>query len=146
MNTRTSVLVAVLGLLAFILFLLLTGSPVLTAAIDPAGKFTAGTLLTWLGFILLPLAIYLIIFSGPSAQDPRLNVFRMGLLVAFALSLLWGFAAYGLAGNWQYNFSGQAEQFVGSSQAAEYFWYLNYLTLGWPLFVLVLYGGYRALN
>ncbi|NBC07153.1 MAG: hypothetical protein GVY26_08165 [Bacteroidetes bacterium] len=146
MSTRKSLLIAILGLLAFILFLLLTGSPVLTAAIDPAGKFPAGTLLVWLGFVLLPLAVYLIVFSGPSAQDPRLNVFRMGLLIAFALSLLWGFAAYGLAGNWQYNFSGQAEQFVGSSQAGEYFWYLNYLTLGWPLFVLLLYAGYRALQ
>ena len=146
MDTRKSLLIAILGLLAFILFLLLTGSPVLTASIDPAGKLPAGTLLVWLGFILLPLAVYLFIFSGASAQDPRLNVFRMGLLIAFALSLLWGFAAYGLAGNWQYSFPGQTEAFVGSDEAQAYFWYLNYLTLGWPLFVLLLYGGYRLLT
>jgi len=146
MNSRKILLFVCLGLIAFILFLLLSGSPVLTAAIDPAGKLPAGTLITWLGFILLPLSIYIGIFNGPAAQDPLLNIFRMGLLVAFVLSLLWGFAAYGLAGNWSYSFSSGAEQFVGSVRAGEFFWYLNYLTAGWPLFVLLLYLGYRLVN
>lgn len=137
---------ACLGLLAFILFLFITRSPVLSVAVDPDGRFPAGSLLAWLGFILLPLSVYIGIFSASANRDPRLNIFRLGLLVSFALSLLWGFAAYGLAGNWQYHFSGQTEQFVGSSLAAEYFWYLNYLTLGWPLLVLLMYLGYRWLS
>jgi hypothetical protein len=146
MNTRKALLFACLGLLAFILFLLVSGSPVLNARIDPAGKLPAGTLITWLGFILLPLSIYLGVFSGANTADPRLNIFRMGLLVAFVLSLVWGFAAYGLAGNWSYSFSGAAKHFVGSPQAGEFFWYLNYLTVGWPLLVLLLYLGYRFVN
>jgi len=146
MKWRNAMLIGSLLLLVFILFLLATGSPVLTAPLDSAGRFPAGNFLTWLGMLLLPLSIYLGFFTRPVAQDPRINIFRFGLLIALVLALLWGLVAYGLAGNWQFSFSSQAEGFVGSPRASAFFWYWNYLVAGWPIFVLLLYLVFRFLD
>lgn len=43
----------------------------------------------------------------------------IGLLL---LCAAWGFVAYGLAGNWAFNFSNQSGSFRGSVAAGEIFW------------------------
>lgn len=44
------------------------------------------------------------------------------MICLLMLCAAWGFVAYGLAGNWAFNFSTQTDSFQGSVVAGEIFW------------------------
>ena len=139
--------VAVYSLVVLILIaaiLLLFGHPVLSQP-GPFGV-PAGNIITWGALIALPLAQLLGLYNkGKRDSDPRIGIFYIGALGSLALSALWGVLSYGLAGNWNFNFHSGAESFVGSPEAAEFFFYLTAVTAILPFLILILFLIYKAL-
>jgi hypothetical protein len=119
---RKSLLLVALAIFACSAYLLTTASPLLL--VEPA-RFPGlplGTLITWAGILSLPCASYLAFhrFLGRKTRLARVSKALMrGLLL---LGAGWGFLSYGLAGNWRFNFSGQADSFRGGVAAGEIFW------------------------
>lgn len=125
-------------------FLLVTGSPLLLLEIGNAG-FPFGTLITWLGVIALPLAIY---FGSSKLQRPTgktMRIFRLILLIMIVLACSWGFVSYFLAANWSFSFSNRATHFRGSPAAAWYFWRYAYLVGGLPFAFLLVFWIYKLI-
>lgn len=132
------------GLVLIAGLLLYSGHPVLNRP-GPFG-LPAGNWIAWAALIALPSAQLLGLYHKQNREkDPRIGVFYIGSLGALTLSLLWGVLSYGLAGNWAFVFQ-QQEAFVGSTEAANYFFYLSAATAALPLLILVLYLIYRSLE
>ena len=107
------------------LILLVTGSPLLVMTLSERLGLPLGTVTTWLGMMALVLMTW---FASPrlrAAQSGRDRIYRVALIVLFALALSWPFVSYGLAGNWSFSFRGQ-EAFRGSSRAADWFFRFSY--------------------
>lgn len=124
--------------------LLASGHPVLNRT-GPLG-LPVGNWAAWAGLIALPAAQLMGLYHRRNREkDPRIGVFYIGSLGALTLSLLWGVLSYGLAGNWAFVFQQQQGSFVGSAEAASFFFYLSAATAALPLLILVLYLIYRSL-
>jgi hypothetical protein len=132
--------------LLFVSALVVLGSIVLLVALhqilvtEVVSGLPFGVISTWAGLLALPLAFW----SAPrlrSAQTPSQVWVQRALLVLVASGTLWGVVAWGLAGNWNYTFSGTATAFRGSPRASVWFWrgtgWLVALSLAAP----VLWGG-----
>ncbi len=108
-----------------VIILLITGSPLLTTALDRDNSVPFGTFITWVGMISLPLTIYWGIkaLRKPSNQ---LNRFLSGFLkIILLLGILWVPISYLLAGNLSFSFS-EKETFQGGQEAMRWFWRLSY--------------------
>ena len=136
LEMRKTYFLTCLALLLVVLGLLLTGSSILNLAIDQEGRLPLGTLLTWLGFIALPLAIYWGSKSFRKPQKPVEKWLSRTLKFAIALAILWVPISYLLAGNLSFTFRGQ-EEFRGSDRASIWFWRLCYATVILPLVILL---------
>jgi hypothetical protein len=104
---------------------LVTGSSLLTIALNRDETIPFGTLITWTGMISLPLTIYWGIkeLRKPSS---KLNRFLSGFLkIIIALGILWVPISYLLAGNLSFTFS-EKETFQGGQDAMRWFWRLSY--------------------
>ncbi|SFR52348.1 hypothetical protein SAMN04490243_2581 [Robiginitalea myxolifaciens] len=123
-------------IIAIVLFFLITGSSVLMIALDEAGSLPLGTLLTWLGLIAVPLAIYWGNQSFRKPEKPAEIWFSRLLKFAIVLAILWVPLAYLLAGNLSFSFRGQ-EEFRGSDRASIWFWRLSYTTVILPVLILL---------
>ena len=108
-----------------VIILLVTGSSLLTMALDSDQSIPFGTLITWTGMISLPLTIYWGIkeLRKPSS---KLNRFLSGFLkIIIALGILWVPISYLLAGNLSFSFT-EKETFQGGQDAMRWFWRLSY--------------------
>lgn len=107
------------------LALLVSGSSVLTMALDKEKTIPLGTFVTWAGMISLPLTIYWGVkeLRHPSTRATIvLAGFLRGIIV---LGLLWVPISYLLAGNLSFSFS-EKESFQGGQEAMRWFWRLSY--------------------
>lgn len=125
-----------LAIFLTVLTLLVTGSSVLNLALDKEGSLPLGTLLTWLGFVALPLTIYWGSRSMREPQKPVEKWLSRALKFAMVLAILWVPISYLLAGNLSFTFRGQ-EEFRGSDRASIWFWRLCYTTVILPLIILL---------
>ena len=108
-----------------VIFLLATGSSLLTIALDDNNSIPLGTFITWAGIISLPLTIFL---GVRELRKPtgNLNTFLgMLLKVILVLAILWVPISYALAGNIAFTFS-EKESFQGGQTAMKWFWRLSY--------------------
>ena len=108
-----------------IIILLVTGSSVLTIALDDDNTIPLGTFITWAGMISLPLTVY---FGVSELRNPttKLNKILAGfLIVIIILGILWVPISYLLAGNLSFTFSEKAS-FQGGQTAMIWFWRLSY--------------------
>jgi len=132
LQRRVAVIMA-LGIIVCGAYLLATVSPWLL--VEPAGLpgLPLGTLITWAGIVSLPMAS-LLGFHRFLNRDSRLAKISKSLMICLlVLSVSWGFVAYGLAGNWAFNFSNQTDAFQGSIAAGEIFWAYSKLIVAMTL-------------
>ena len=116
--------------------LLITGSSWLV--LDLGNGLPLGTITTWLGIVALPCTLF---FGFQNLYNPKSLIFkryRNLLFLLMALSVLWGFIAFLLAGNWSYNFAGR-EAFRGSVDASRWFWIYTYSVIAEPLLFLLIF-------
>lgn len=142
---RTIILSISLIIFVTVVLLMITGSPILLAPVIREPYVPLGNLLTWLGFISLPILL-LKSFKGLNQPTRKLDkVIRKGLLVILIMALLWGLIGYALAGNWANNFGNQ-EAFRGSYKASRWFWTYNYFLIIGPFLLLLVYVILGAIN
>ena len=130
---------------SLVIYLLITGSPILTISLAENANIPLGTFITWAGMISLPLTVYWGIHPLRHPKSTWHIALSIGLKVILALGILWVPIAYGLAGNISFTFS-ESETFQGSQLAMQWFWYLSYgIGIG-ALLVLVLHWVSRLIN
>ena len=108
-----------------IIFLLVSGSSLLTISLNASNSFPSGTLITYIGLISLPCAIY---FGSKKIRNPENKPYRFlskFLKTGIFLALLWLPVSYLLAGNFSFTFS-QKNTFQGGQLAMKFFWYFTY--------------------
>lgn len=145
MSVRTLLFTIALANLLVSLYLLISGSSLLELPLGKDGGFPLGTLITWLGLIALPAAIYTGLGALHRSGNKATGWYRKIIKALIFLAASWGFACYYLAGNWAFNFSGSAPSFRGSAKAAPYFWYYTTLVALLPLLFLLVYGMHRLI-
>lgn len=107
------------------IILLVTGSSLLTIALDDANSVPLGTFITWAGMIALPLSIY---WGIKELRKPskKLNRILSGFLkIIITVGILWVPISYLLAGNLSFTFS-EKVTFQGGQIAMKWFWRLCY--------------------
>ncbi len=114
-------LIVTLGVAA----LLVTGSSLLTMALDKGNSIPAGTLITWVGMISLPLTVYWGISDLRHPVKALHRILAVILKVIVVLGILWVPISYLLAGNLSFSFTERTE-FQGGQLAMRIFWYLSY--------------------
>lgn len=125
MNKRKIYFYCALILTICVIFILVTGSSLLTIALDSHESIPFGTLITWTGMISLPVTIY---WGIKELRKPsrKLNRILSGFLkVIIVLGILWVPISYLLAGNLSFSFS-EKETFQGGQDAMKWFWGLSY--------------------
>jgi hypothetical protein len=118
--------------------LLVSGLPLLGVSLI-GQSFPVGTLITWIGLVALPLALFT---AFPGLRNPVSGAdkfFRLLLLVILILAGLWGLFAFLLSGNWAFTFDGTAQKFSGSEQASRLFWKITYLIVSAEWFFILIY-------
>lgn len=129
----TSMIVSIISL-----FLLVTGSSLLTLALDTADRIPLGTFITWAGMISLPLTLY---WGCRELRNPTTTLNRIlagSLQVIIMLGVLWVPISYLLAGNLSFSFS-EKETFRGGQIAMKWFWWLSYGICIGTLFIGIIY-------
>ena len=122
----------------FTILLLVTGSSLLTLAIDKADTIPLGTFITWAGMISLPLSIYWGIQELRNPKGAFSSFLSKSLKVILLLAILWVPISYLLAGNLSFSFS-EKETFQGGQIAMRWFWRISYgIGLG-AVLILILY-------
>lgn len=125
MNRRKILFFCSLILTLIVVALLVTGSSLLTIALDHTNSIPLGTLITWAGMISLPFTIY---WGIKELRKPSSGLYRIlsGLLkLIMVLGILWVPISYLLAGNLSFSFS-EKETFQGGQDAMRWFWRLSY--------------------
>lgn len=120
-------------------FLLVTGSPLLTLAVDQNNMVPLGTFITWAGMISLPATIY---YGIDGLRNPKNIFFRFLselLKTTISLGVLWVPLSYLLSGNISFSFN-QSESFQGSQEAMKWFWWLSYSIPIGSILTLIIYG------
>ncbi len=118
--------------------LLTSGSSLLTIPVLNEIEMPLGTLISWIGMISLPAAIY---YGNKNIYDPKspgLKRYRNVVIILIAMSILWGFVCYLLADNWAFIFK-QQSQFRGSASASIYFWIYTFMIALLPIVFLLVY-------
>lgn len=116
------------------LFLLITGSSLLTVVLIDTIQLPLGTITTWLGFIGISSSIYL---SNKELRKPSnwiIQLLNFQLKLSLFLSFCWIIISYILAGNLSFSFSEKAT-FQGGQLAMRVFWILNYALVIIPIIV-----------
>jgi hypothetical protein len=109
----------------FSVFLLVTGSSLLTKALDQNNTIPLGTFITWLGIISLPLTLYFGIKDLRYPYNLLLKILASLLKIILILAVAWVPISYLLAGNISFSFS-EKETFQGGQLAMKIFWTLSY--------------------
>ncbi|MDC6405967.1 MULTISPECIES: hypothetical protein [Maribacter] len=125
MNIRKLYFFGGLFLNLSVIILLVTGSPLLTIALDKNNEIPLGTLITWIVMISLPFTIY---WGFKDLREPssKFNgILSRFLKIILLLGILWVPISYVLAGNLSFTFS-EKTAFQGGQLAMRWFWWLSY--------------------
>ena len=125
MNRRKIYFFSALILTSGVIFLLITGSSLLTIALDNKQTIPLGTYITWTGMISLPLTVYWGIKELRKPSRKLNRILSEFLKIIIILGILWVPISYLLAGNLSFSFS-EKESFQGGQIAMRWFWYLSY--------------------
>lgn len=120
------------------IIILVSGSSLLTMALDNSNRIPFGTLITWAGMVSLPLTVY---WGVKKLRNPTttLNKILSGFLkITITLGILWAPISYLLAGNLSFSFS-EKETFQGGQTAMIWFWRLSYGIAIGAILTLVIY-------
>jgi len=138
MGNRKIRLFTALAIVVFTILLLVTGSPLLTVALDRSDSIPLGTFITWAGLIALPLTVYYGV-QELRAPTTRVNkILSLSLKSVLLLAFLWVPLSYALAGNLSFSFS-EKVTFQGGQTAMKWFWRLSYTVAIVPILVLLVY-------
>lgn len=138
MNHRKTWFYFSLVIMLFTIVLLVTGSSILTVALDNQNSIPLGTFITWAGIISLPLTIYWGIKELRKPTRPFNTYLAVILKIMLVLAILWVPICYLLSGNISFSFS-EKETFQGGQVAMKWFWGISYgLALG-PILLLIVY-------
>lgn len=125
--------------------LLLTGSSLLTMALDSEDTVPLGTFITWAGIIALPQTLYWGLQPMRNPQNKWNKTLASLLKLIILLGILWVPVCYGLAGNISFNFTEKAT-FQGGAVAMRCFWWYTYAIPVGTLLIWALYGMGRLLK
>ena len=125
MNRRKIYFFSALILTSGVIFLLITGSSLLTIALDNKQTIPLGTYITWTGMISLPLTVYWGIKELRKPSRKLNRILSEFLKIIIILGILWVPISYLLTGNLSFSFS-EKESFQGGQIAMRWFWYLSY--------------------
>ena len=124
-------------LIVFITFsLLIMGSEALTWALMKDPYIPLGNVLTWLAVISIPVGVYLGVRRTRQPQSKFDRIFKVLVIAAIILGVLWYPVSWYLADNFSGSFGGSGE-FRGSARAGEYYWFYIYLVIGFPLILWI---------
>ncbi|MDT0552983.1 hypothetical protein [Urechidicola vernalis] len=138
MTNRNATLIVLVAITLTIGVLLFLGTPILSKSLFEGITIPAGTLITWLGLIGLPLSIFIgvVEFRKPSNKWFRfLSILIKTILV---LAILWVPISYLLSGSFSFNYS-NTDSFQGGHIAMKIFWILSYGIAIGSLSILILY-------
>lgn len=138
MNNRKIWFYISLLVMSITIFLLVTGSSVLTMALDKENTIPLGTFITWIGIISLPMSIFLGIKGLRRPTSSFINMLSNLLKLMLILAFLWLPICYFLAGNISFSFS-EKETFQGGQTAMKWFWYFSYGVAIGPILILIIY-------
>lgn len=130
-----------LPLLLFLvcLFLIITGSPILTEPLMDEPEIPRGTIISWLCIAMLPLSI---LMGLRPIRKPISLVYRFYKRVFICFLLLgasWGLVSYYLAGNWAFTFS-DTGVFRGSEKAFRCIVTYTFALISLTLLFLLIFG------
>ena len=125
MNKRKIYFYSAVILTIGVITLLLTGSSLLTMALNSYETIPFGTIITWTGMISLPLTIYWGIKELRKPSNKLNRILSRFLKIIIISGILWVPISYLLAGNLSFSFS-EKETFQGGQDAMRWFWRLSY--------------------
>ena len=125
-------------ILVFCLFLIVTGSPILTMPVIKGSAFPFGTLISWVGLIALTTSVYFAFkkITGSDGSNHRLFGFAFKGIVI--LGALWGIIGFLLSGNWAFTFQNH-DEFRGSIEASKYFWTFTAALVFSPILLILIF-------
>lgn len=132
-------------ILIVVVLLLATASPVLVIELSSDPYIPLGNIITWIGLVAFPIAIYSGIYFIRKPKSVFLKLLKILLLIDIVLAALWFLVSFYLADNWSASFEGN-EEFRGGIRASYYFWNYTYLVVGLPLLLLITYWIYRIID
>jgi len=118
------------------LYLLATGSPLLTATLNETNGIPLGTFITWIGLLSLPTSIFLGVKQLRMPNSRFYQFLAIILKISILLAILWVPVSYLLAGNLSFSFS-EKETFRGGQLAMIWFWRYAYGIVILPLGILI---------
>ena len=119
--------------------LMLEGLPLLTEPLFKGSELLLGTLVAWVGIIMVPLSILIGIRIIRKPISSAYRFYHRVFLLLSLISLTWGLVSYLLAGNWAYTFVNSGG-FKGSEQAFTVFLYFTAILISLTLLFLVIFG------
>lgn len=126
------------GLTLFIIAALSSGSSILTIGLDKENTIPAGTFITWLGMIALPLSVFLGCEKLRRPDTVFQNILSGIIKTVIVLGLLWAPVYYLLAGNIAFVFT-EKTTFQGGQLAMQLFWINSYAIPALAIAVLITY-------
>lgn len=125
MKKRKILFLSALILTLFVLYLLISGSAILTIGLDQNDSIPLGTFITWVGMISLPLIFFWGIKEFSKPINKLNKILSKGLKTTIIMAILWLPISYLLSGNLSFTFS-NTPSFQGGQIAMKCFWYLSY--------------------
>jgi len=124
--------------------LLLEGRPILTEPVIKGSALPFGTLIAWVGIIMLPLSIVVGIRIIRKPISPVYRFYHRAFLLITLLASFWGLLSYLLSGNWTFSFS-NTDSFEGSEQAFSVFRYYTAIIISLTIFLLIVFGTHHLI-
>ena len=119
--------------------LMLEGLPLLTEPLFKGSELLLGTLVAWVGIIMVPFSILIGIRIIRKPISPVYRFYHRVFLLLSLLSLTWGLVSYLMAGNWLYTFVNSGG-FIGSEKAFDVFHYFTAILISLTLLFLLIFG------
>lgn len=119
------------------LFLIVTGSPILTRPIFKESAFPSGTLISWTGLIALTSTIYFAFKTIHLSGSSNHKIFRFVFGSTIIFAFLWGLIGFLLAKNWAFTFQNH-DEFRGSIEASRYFWIYTASIVSLPILLFLI--------
>ncbi len=119
--------------------LMLEGLALLNETLFKGSELLWGTLVVWVGIIMLPFSILMGIRIIRKPISSAYRFYHRVFLLLSLLSVTWGLVSFLLAGNWAYTFA-ISSGFKGREQAFNLFLYFTAILISLTLLFLIIFG------